>query len=137
MRCTYVSPTENPLNAKGRAHPQSPPLHLHFDQSESFLVAQGEVCTTEGYDVEERTWTPEDGVRLVEPWVPYVSPIFLFIPARAPPATTGTVSEEEKTWSSYRSALPTLRSILYSIMSLEWETRLTRSGENQALVPPE
>jgi hypothetical protein len=73
MRCTYVSPAENPLNTKGRAHPQSPPLHLHFDQSESFLVAQGEVCTTEGYGVEERTWTPEDGVRLVEPWMPYVS----------------------------------------------------------------
>jgi len=70
MRCTYLSPKTHPLTATGTSYPQTPPVHLHFDQSESFVVATGEVCTREGYAVHERTWKPEDGVRCVEPWVP-------------------------------------------------------------------
>ncbi|KIW22989.1 uncharacterized protein PV07_11225 [Cladophialophora immunda] len=47
MRATYKH--DHPLCRKGKAHPQSPPLHLHFQQSESFAVLAGEVGTTTTY----------------------------------------------------------------------------------------
>ncbi|KAM0814230.1 putative Cupin type-1 domain-containing protein [Seiridium cardinale] len=34
------------LNQKGKSHPQSPPLHIHFTQTESFTVLSGCVGTT-------------------------------------------------------------------------------------------
>ncbi|KAH8645504.1 hypothetical protein BX600DRAFT_534511 [Xylariales sp. PMI_506] len=36
----------HPLLKKGKAHPQSPPLHLHFNQAESFAVLSGRFGTT-------------------------------------------------------------------------------------------
>jgi hypothetical protein len=70
MRATYINPHTNPLTALERKYPQSPPLHLHFDQAESFVVATGEICTTTGYEVKVETWRAGDGVQCVEPWVP-------------------------------------------------------------------
>jgi hypothetical protein len=37
LRATYVGENQ----ALGKKHPQSPPLHLHFDQAESFIVVKG------------------------------------------------------------------------------------------------
>lgn len=70
MRCTYLSPLAHPLNKSRTAHPQSPPLHLHFDQLESFLVTKGELCTRLGYENKEQTWRPNDGVVVVKTWMP-------------------------------------------------------------------
>ena len=57
MRSTYKA--SHPLTASGKSHPQSPPLHLHFKQFESFRVLSGAIGTTEGYSLEDRINTPE------------------------------------------------------------------------------
>lgn len=67
MRCTYL----HPASSQGKAHPQSPPLHLHFAQSETFLVAQGTVGTTTGYNVQDRAWTRADPPHEIPPWTPH------------------------------------------------------------------
>ncbi|XPS95040.1 hypothetical protein M3J09_004334 [Ascochyta lentis] len=67
MRCTYLLAGMS----QGKAHPQAPPLHLHFSQSESFLVAKGTVGTTTGWDVQDRTWTKANTPHEIEPWVPH------------------------------------------------------------------
>lgn len=69
MRATYVH--THPHCKKGKAHPQSPPLHLHFDQSETFTVLSGAVGTTSTYAATDRIWTPTDGAQEVKPWVPH------------------------------------------------------------------
>lgn len=56
MRVTYKA--HHALTASGKNHPQAPPLHVHFIQSESFQVLSGCVGTTEGYDVQDIIWTP-------------------------------------------------------------------------------
>jgi hypothetical protein len=68
IKATYVA---SDICKKGNKHPQTPPLHLHFDQSESFLVEKGKVGTTMGYDVKQRGWTKEDGVQEIKPWLPH------------------------------------------------------------------
>ncbi|CAG5158154.1 uncharacterized protein ALTATR162_LOCUS5011 [Alternaria atra] len=67
MRTIYLTPA----NSKGKHHPQSPPLHLHFDQSETFYVAKGKVGTTLGWAAQDQAWTSEDGAFEIEPWVPH------------------------------------------------------------------
>ncbi|KAF2741169.1 hypothetical protein EJ04DRAFT_548110 [Polyplosphaeria fusca] len=65
MRASY---TQNPL---GKSHPQSPPLHLHFDQSETFLVTQGLLGTTTTYDAVDNSWTSENTPYEFPPWMPH------------------------------------------------------------------
>jgi hypothetical protein len=50
---------------------QTPPLHLHFSQSETFEVLQGKIATVEGWSVTKRIWTPEDEQHEIKPWVPH------------------------------------------------------------------
>ncbi|KAF2190441.1 hypothetical protein K469DRAFT_623534 [Zopfia rhizophila CBS 207.26] len=69
MRSTYKY--DHPLNQKGKSHPQSPPLHIHFDQSETFCVVSGKVGTTHGWEARDRVWTKEDGACEVGPWFPH------------------------------------------------------------------
>jgi mannose-6-phosphate isomerase-like protein (cupin superfamily) len=70
LRATYVGEKQ----ALGKKHPQSPPLHLHFDQSESFLVVQGAVGLSIGWNGEYReevVRASEGGVREVGIGVPH------------------------------------------------------------------
>lgn len=67
MRTTYGGS----MQKLGKAHPQSPPLHLHFDQSETFYVAAGKVGTTDGWGAEDRVWTRNDDPFEIKPWVPH------------------------------------------------------------------
>ncbi|OCK73577.1 hypothetical protein K432DRAFT_438272 [Lepidopterella palustris CBS 459.81] len=69
MRATYLH--DHPLCKTGKAHPQSPPLHLHFDQSESFQVLSGKVGTTSTYDAVDQIWTAEDPPHQITPWTPH------------------------------------------------------------------
>lgn len=69
MRATYVK--DHPLCKQGKKHPQSPPLHLHFDQSESFMCLRGKIGTTEGYTTTDRVVTPADGLHELAPWQPH------------------------------------------------------------------
>lgn len=67
MRCTYLSPS----NKLGKAHPQAPPLHLHFSQSETFLVTKGTVGTTLGYETQDQAWKAGMQPYEIAPWVPH------------------------------------------------------------------
>lgn len=91
MRATYKH--DHPLCKRGEGHPQvdrwftlsflqklrplttneiqRPPLHLHFNQSETFQVLQGQIATVEGFSVTNRVHTREDGPREIKPWVPH------------------------------------------------------------------
>ncbi|RDW58564.1 uncharacterized protein DSM5745_11255 [Aspergillus mulundensis] len=89
MRATYVGGHE--LTKRGKDHPQAPPLHLHFAQSESFIVEAGAVGTTTTYDVLDTIHTvgrshlqgvarpglsppvpsQTDGVTEIPPWLPH------------------------------------------------------------------
>lgn len=69
MRATYIH--THPLCKTGKAHPQSPPLHIHFDQSETFQVLSGKVGTTQTYDAVDRIWTAADAPQEVTPWTPH------------------------------------------------------------------
>ncbi|KAF2027518.1 hypothetical protein EK21DRAFT_71764 [Setomelanomma holmii] len=67
MRTTYIGAAQR----QSKSHPQSPPLHLHFDQSESFFVGQGEVGTTSGWDARDEKWTAEKSVHEIVAWEPH------------------------------------------------------------------
>ncbi|KAF1851690.1 uncharacterized protein K460DRAFT_39443 [Cucurbitaria berberidis CBS 394.84] len=67
MRATYTGASQK----LGKSHPQSPPLHLHFDQFESFYVGAGKVGTTDGWAAEDRVWTREDAPLDIKPWEPH------------------------------------------------------------------
>ncbi|KAE9379686.1 hypothetical protein N431DRAFT_527040 [Stipitochalara longipes BDJ] len=69
IRATFKH--ENPLCKKGAGYPQAPPLHLHFNQSESFEVLQGKMTFVKGYSVTKKVYTPEDGRLEIKPWVPH------------------------------------------------------------------
>ncbi|KAL2812754.1 hypothetical protein BJX63DRAFT_396018 [Aspergillus granulosus] len=49
MRATYKG--EHEFTKLGKNHPQAPPLHIHFSQSETFLVEAGAIGTTTTYDM--------------------------------------------------------------------------------------
>lgn len=59
----------HPETHLGKAYAQSPPLHLHFSQSESFVVLQGRVGGTQGWGCVDRVYTARDGVQTIDPWV--------------------------------------------------------------------
>lgn len=67
MRTTYTGSAQ----LKGKSHSQSPPLHLHFDQSESFYVKTGIVGTTDGWDAKDRKWVGDSEVHEILPYVPH------------------------------------------------------------------
>lgn len=69
MRSRYIS--SHPDTQLGKKHAQTPPLHIHFSQAESFVVLQGRCGGTQGYDLVDRVWLKEDGVQTVPPWVPH------------------------------------------------------------------
>ncbi|KFY75677.1 hypothetical protein V499_04351 [Pseudogymnoascus sp. VKM F-103] len=69
IRATYKH--DHPLCQRGTSHPQSPPLHLHFSQSENFQVLQGKIGTIETYSLIKHISTPEDGPHEIEPYVPH------------------------------------------------------------------
>ncbi|KFY77714.1 hypothetical protein V499_02962 [Pseudogymnoascus sp. VKM F-103] len=69
IRATYKH--DHPLCKQGKGHPQAPPLHLHFNQSETFQVLQGQVATVEGWSVTTKVYTREDGPHEIKPWVPH------------------------------------------------------------------
>jgi hypothetical protein len=50
---------------------QSPPLHLHFNQSETFQVIQGKIGTIREYSVTKEVHTPEDGPCEIKPYIPH------------------------------------------------------------------
>jgi hypothetical protein len=50
---------------------QAPPLHIHFDQFESFQVLHGRIGTTIGWSATDRIFSPEDGVQHIPPWKPH------------------------------------------------------------------
>ncbi|KAJ4381042.1 hypothetical protein N0V86_003389 [Didymella sp. IMI 355093] len=66
MRATYLTPS----NKLGKSHPQAPPLHLHFSQSETFFVSKGIIGTTLGYEAKDHAW--KAGMQHeIEPWTPH------------------------------------------------------------------
>lgn len=67
MRCSYLSSGTH----LGKTHPQAPPLHLHFSQSETFLVTQGSLGTTTGYDVTDTIWREGMAPQEIAPWTPH------------------------------------------------------------------
>ena len=74
MRATYRN--SHPLMGLGKAHPQAPPLHLHFSQSESFVVLAGRIATTTGYDCKDTIWTAANTcskklAHTITPWTPH------------------------------------------------------------------
>lgn len=69
MRGTYKA--SHKLCKTGKQHPQSPPLHLHFDQSETFEVLTGTLGTTSGWDAKDQTWTAASGKQELRPWIPH------------------------------------------------------------------
>ncbi|KAL3440049.1 hypothetical protein BJX65DRAFT_291212 [Aspergillus insuetus] len=90
MRATYKGGHE--FTKLGKKHPQAPPLHIHFAQSESFLVEAGAVGTTTTYDAIDTVHTTkasynqviprqglsppvpsrdEDGATAIPPWTPH------------------------------------------------------------------
>ncbi|KAL2826272.1 hypothetical protein BDW59DRAFT_145334 [Aspergillus cavernicola] len=90
MRATYVGGHE--ATKLGKKHPQAPPIHIHFEQSESVIVEAGVVGTTTTYDAIDTIHTTAanhaqtvprqglsppvpsrnaDGVTEIPPWTPH------------------------------------------------------------------
>ncbi|CAK1365067.1 hypothetical protein CB0940_08689 [Cercospora beticola] len=69
MRITYKG--NDPLLKKGRGHPLVPPLHLHFKQTETFNVIQGEMAIVTGWDEKETILRPDNTPKDVEPMLPH------------------------------------------------------------------
>ncbi|KAK7900711.1 hypothetical protein LTR67_002995 [Exophiala xenobiotica] len=77
MRATYKH--DHPLCKRGKSHAQSPPLHIHFQQSETFHVVCGSIGTTTTYSAIDTIHTPPDTTTTtgaakpheIAPWVPH------------------------------------------------------------------
>ncbi|KIW17101.1 hypothetical protein PV08_04292 [Exophiala spinifera] len=73
MRATYKH--DHPMCKLGKGHGQSPPLHIHFKQFESFSVLSGSVGTTTTYSLVDTIHTPsdtgEDKPHVIRPWMPH------------------------------------------------------------------
>ncbi|KAL6249010.1 hypothetical protein RBB50_004073 [Rhinocladiella similis] len=73
MRATYKH--DHPMCKLGRGHSQSPPLHIHFRQYESFSVLSGSVGTTSTYTTIDTVHTPsttgEASPHTMPPWTPH------------------------------------------------------------------
>jgi len=68
MFATYHTSQPNSETHLGKKYAQSPPSHLHFSQAESFVVLQGRVGTTFGWDCVDKVFTARDGVQIVKPY---------------------------------------------------------------------
>ncbi|KAK4496089.1 hypothetical protein PRZ48_012068 [Zasmidium cellare] len=64
-------PAKHSLTALGKKHPVVPPLHVHFDQAESFKVIQGKWGVTTGWDQKDTIITPEMPTFVVPPMLPH------------------------------------------------------------------
>ncbi|KAK5456385.1 hypothetical protein LTR20_009326 [Exophiala xenobiotica] len=77
MRATYKH--DHPLCKRGKSHAQSPPLHIHFQQSETFSVVRGSIGTTTTYSAIDTIHTHPDTTTTgaatkpheIAPWVPH------------------------------------------------------------------
>ncbi|SMR61156.1 unnamed protein product [Zymoseptoria tritici ST99CH_1E4] len=69
MRARF--PAGHPLLKMGKDYPQAPPLHLHFDQTESFKVLQGAYGFTTGYDLKDHVITADSPPIHVRPMMPH------------------------------------------------------------------
>ncbi|KIW56491.1 hypothetical protein PV05_05150 [Exophiala xenobiotica] len=73
MRATYKH--DHPLCKRGKSHAQAPPLHIHFQQSETFYVLRGSVGTTTTYAAIDTIHTPsttgEAKPHEIVPWMPH------------------------------------------------------------------
>jgi len=65
MHVRYVA--DNPETNLGKKYAQSPPLHLHFEQAESFVVLEGRIGTTTGWQCRDQVWTAKDGTQTIHP----------------------------------------------------------------------
>ena len=89
MRATYRN--THPLTKLGKNHPQAPPYHLHFSQSESFVVLSGRIGTTLGFECKDHIWTRANTIDTgkaheIKPWVPHT---FWPVPPQHPASTPG------------------------------------------------
>ncbi|KAL2841884.1 hypothetical protein BJY01DRAFT_217122 [Aspergillus pseudoustus] len=73
MRATYKGGHE--LTKLGKKHPQAPPLHIHFSQSESFFVEAGAIGTTTTYDLVDTVHTTSAAYNQVVPRQGLVPPV--------------------------------------------------------------
>lgn len=71
IRTTFKGPHPLRTISNAKQHPLTPPMHLHFDQTETFQILQGRFGITLGWDAEEHILTPEDGPFDVPPWAPH------------------------------------------------------------------
>nr|POE54405.1 hypothetical protein CFP56_41344 [Quercus suber] len=55
-----------------KRHPQTPPLHIHFAQTETFQILQGKFGVEMGWDRRDYVLTPESGRVDIPPWVPHM-----------------------------------------------------------------
>jgi len=73
MRATYKA--GHPLNKLGKKNPQAPPLHLHFQQSETLTVLSGKVGLTLYWEAKDTFHTAEttgvDTPFEITPWMPH------------------------------------------------------------------
>lgn len=69
IRATYKA--GHHLIKEGDQHPQSPPFHLHFDQTESFCIIKGTVMCRTGYERTDKVCVPSDGIITLPPWFPH------------------------------------------------------------------
>lgn len=69
MKARYVA--NHPEVRLGKKYAQTPPLHMHFSQAETFVILQGRVGNTKGWNVRDRVFTAKDGIQSVEQWTPH------------------------------------------------------------------
>lgn len=62
---------DHPIFSSGGKNPVDPPLHLHFDQTETFKVVQGAYGVTTGYDLKETILTSDSPPFDVLPMMPH------------------------------------------------------------------
>ncbi|KAH8600766.1 hypothetical protein B0O99DRAFT_589656 [Bisporella sp. PMI_857] len=68
---------DHPLCKNGKGHPQSPPLHIHFTQSETFVVLSGKIGTTSSptpgqiSKVRDQIHVPGEKPHEMVPWTPH------------------------------------------------------------------
>jgi hypothetical protein len=64
-------PANHHLLELGKKNPQVPPLHLHFDQIETFKILQGAYGVTTGYDLKDTILTPDSPPFHITPMMPH------------------------------------------------------------------
>ena len=74
LKSTYKH--DHPSMSLGKSHPQCPPFHLHFSQTESFIILSGRIGTTSTYACVDEVHTPTttikaDKAHIIPPYVPH------------------------------------------------------------------